>query len=75
MRTQIDFHLERGITAHPNNKTRLNRFICVYNGHYARKQDGTRLKMNIYTLVKWLRDKELRVGISRNVADLAHFCA
>ena len=48
VRTQIDFYLKGGITAHPNNKTRLNRLICVYNGHHAHKQDGTRLKMNIY---------------------------
>ena len=49
VRTQIDFYLERGITAHSDNKTRLNRLICVHNGHYGRKQDGTRLKMNKYT--------------------------
>ena len=48
VRTQIDFYLKGGITAHPNNETRLNRFICVHNGRYGRKQDGTRLKMNIY---------------------------
>ena len=33
------------------------------------------LLVYIYTLVKRLRDKELRVRISRNVADLAHFYA
>ena len=49
VRTQIDFYLKGGITAHSDNKTRLNRFICVYNGRYTRKQDGTRLKMNKYT--------------------------
>ena len=49
VRTQNDFYLKGGITAHPNNKTRLNRFIFVYNGRYTRKQDGTRLKMNKYT--------------------------
>ena len=48
VRTQINVYLIGGITVHPNNKTRLNRFICVYNGRYGRKQDGTRRKMNIY---------------------------
>ena len=33
------------------------------------------LLVHIYTLVKRLRDRELRVGISGNVADLAHFYA
>ena len=33
------------------------------------------LLVNIYTLVKRLRDRELRVWISVGVADLAHFCA
>ena len=33
------------------------------------------LLVNIYTLDNGLRNKELRVGISRNVADLAHFYA
>ena len=49
VRTQIDFYLKGGITTPPNNKTRLKRFICVHNGRYGRKQDGTRLKMNKYT--------------------------
>ena len=48
VRTQIDFYLKGGITAHPNNKTRLKRLIFVYNGHHGRKQDGTQRKMNIY---------------------------
>ena len=48
VRTQIDVYRKGGITAHPNNKTRLNRFICLHNGRYTRKQDGTRLKMYIY---------------------------
>ena len=50
MRTQINVYLTGGITTHPNNKTRLKRFIFVYNGRYARKQDGTRLKMYIYAI-------------------------
>ena len=33
------------------------------------------LLVNIYARCKRLRNKELRVGISRNVADLAHFYA
>ena len=33
------------------------------------------LLVYIYTLRNGLRDRELRVGISRNVADLAHFYA
>ena len=49
VRTQNDFYLKGGITAHPNNKTRLKRFIYLYNGRYTRKQDGTRRKMNKYT--------------------------
>ena len=49
VRTQNDFYLECGISVHPNNKTRLKRFICVHIGRYTRKQDGTRLKMNKYT--------------------------
>ena len=48
VRTQNDFRRKGGITAHSDNKTRLKRLIFVYNGHYTRKQDGTRLKMNIY---------------------------
>ena len=51
VRTQIDFYLKGGITAHPNNKTRLNRFICLHNGHYTRKQNETRRKMNIYAII------------------------
>ena len=49
VRTQNDFNLKGGITAHSDNKTRLNRLICVYNGRYTRKQDGTRRKMYKYT--------------------------
>lgn len=49
VRTQIDFNLKGGITTHSDNKTRLKRLICVHNGHHARKQDGTRRKMNKYT--------------------------
>ena len=48
VRTQIDFNLKGGISVHPNNKTHLNRLICIHNGRYTRKQDGTRLKMYIY---------------------------
>ena len=48
VRTQIDFYLKGGISIHPHNKTRWKRFIFVYNGRYTHKQDGTRLKMNIY---------------------------
>ena len=61
VRTQIDFYLKGGITAHPNNKTRLKRFICVYNGHHARKRNMNTAKtvylcnivttnLHIYTL-------------------------
>ena len=49
VRTQIDFNLKGGITAHSDNKTRLKRFIFVHNGRYGRKQDGIRLKMYKYT--------------------------
>lgn len=49
VRTQNDFYLKGGITAHSDNKTRLKRIIYVYNGRYTRKQDGTRRKMNKYT--------------------------
>ena len=33
------------------------------------------LLVNIYTFRNGLRDKELRVGVSGRVADLAHFYA
>ena len=52
VRTQIDFYLKGGITTHSDNKTRLNRLICVYNGRYGRKQDGTWRKMYIYTRIQ-----------------------
>ena len=51
VRTQIDVCRKGGITAHPNNKIRLKRLICVHNGHHARKQDGTWRKMNIYAII------------------------
>ena len=51
VRTQNDFYLECGITAHPNNKTCLKRLICVHNGRYTHKQDGTRRKMYIYARI------------------------
>ena len=44
VRTQNDFNLKGGITAHPNNKTRLNRFICLYTGHYTRKRNRNTAK-------------------------------
>ena len=49
VRTQIDFYITGCIVTPPNNKTRLNRFICVHIGRYTHKQDGTRRKMNKYT--------------------------
>ena len=39
VRTQIDFYLKGGITAHSSSKTRLKRFICLHNGHHARKRN------------------------------------
>ena len=39
VRTQIDFYLKGGISIHPHNKTRLNRFICLHNGHYTQKRN------------------------------------
>ena len=39
VRTQIDFYLKGGITAHSDNKTRLNRFICLHNGRHAHKRN------------------------------------
>ena len=42
VRTQSDFNLKGGITAHPNNKTRLKRFIFVYNGRYTQKRHMNR---------------------------------
>ena len=47
VRTQIDFNLKGGMTAHSDNKTRLNRFICVHNGHHARKRNRNTAK-NVY---------------------------
>ena len=41
VRTQINVYITGCIVTPPNNKTRLKRFIFVYNGHYTRKQDGT----------------------------------
>ena len=49
VRTQIDFYITGCMVTPPNNKTRLKRFIYIYNGRHARKQDGTRRKMNKYT--------------------------
>ena len=51
MRTQIDFRLIGGITAHSDNKTRLKRPIYVHIGRYAHKRDETRLKMYIYAII------------------------
>ena len=47
VRTQNDFCRKGGITAPPNNKTRLNRFICLHNGHYTRKRNRNKSK-NVY---------------------------
>ena len=44
VRTQIDFCRKGGITAHADNKTRLNRFICVHNGHYTHKRNTNTAK-------------------------------
>ena len=44
VRTQIDFYLKGGITAHSDNKTRLNRFICVHIGHYTHKRNRNTAK-------------------------------
>lgn len=49
VRTQNDVCITGCIVTPPNNKTRLKRFICLHNGRYTRKQDGTRRKMNKYT--------------------------
>ena len=48
VRTQINVYITGCIVTPPNEKTRLNRFICLHNGRHARKQSGTRIKMNIY---------------------------
>ena len=39
VRTQIDFYITGCIDTPPNNKTRLKRFICLHNGHHARKRN------------------------------------
>ena len=39
VRTQIDFYLKGGITAHSSSKTRLKRLIFVYNGRYTQKRN------------------------------------
>ena len=44
VRTQIDFYLKCGISIHPHNKTRLKRFIFVYNGHYTHKRNTNTAK-------------------------------
>ena len=38
VRTQIDFYLKGGISIHTHNKTRLKRFIFVYDGRYTQKR-------------------------------------
>ena len=53
-------------------------YSLLYSGHYtgsAFVYMADFLLVNIYTLVKRLRNKELRVGISVGVADLALFNA
>ena len=47
VRTQIDFYLKGGISIYPHNKTRLKRFIYLYNGHHARKRNRNKSK-NVY---------------------------
>ena len=44
VRTQIDFYLKCGISIHPHNKTRLNRFICLHIGHYTHKRNRNTAK-------------------------------
>ena len=48
VRTQNDFYIIGCIVTPPNNKTRLKRFIFVYNGHHTRKRNRNTSKMNIY---------------------------
>ena len=45
VRAQIDFYITGCIVIPPHNKTRLKRFIFVYNGHYTRKQ-ATKIRNN-----------------------------
>ena len=49
VRTQIDFYITGCIVTPPHNKIRLKRFIYLYNGRHAHKQDTTQRKMNKYT--------------------------
>ena len=50
VRTQNDFNLKGGITAHSDNKTRLNRLICLHNGHYTHKRNRSTAK-NVYLCI------------------------
>ena len=50
VRTQIDFNLKGGITAHSDNKTRLNSLICVHNGHYTHKRNRNTAE-NVYLCI------------------------
>ena len=42
VRTQIDFYITGCIVIPPHNKTRLKRFIFVYNGRYTQKRHMNR---------------------------------
>ena len=44
VRTQINVYITGCIDTHPNNKTRLKRFIYIYNGRYTRKRNRNTAK-------------------------------
>ena len=48
VRTQIDVYITGCIVTPPNNKTRLKRFIYLYNGHHAHKRNTNTAKLYIY---------------------------
>ena len=50
VRTQINVYITGCIVTHPHNKTRLKRFIFVYNGRYTQKRhmNGTGTQQNVY---------------------------
>ena len=53
VRTQNDFNLKGGITAHSDNKTRLKRFIYIHIGHHAHKRNKNKPKMYIYAIYNY----------------------
>ena len=71
VRTQNDFCRKGGISVPPHNKTRLNRFIFVYNGRYTRKQGGT--TQYYYALLAKIAQNRAKCAISHSPPKLTNF--